>query len=62
MVRDIKGNQIKEGDSLRTKWGGVGEVIKQDGELKVAFESGDYVTDLTDENVSHRELTIEDKN
>jgi hypothetical protein len=57
-MEDIHGNEIKEGDEVRTKWGGGGLIIVKNHKLHVAFENGDYVVPLTKEDIDHIGLEI----
>lgn len=55
-LKDFRGNIISIGDDLIAKWGGVGTVLIEEGNLIIAFESGNIKTKLDEQNISYREL------
>lgn len=57
-MKDIHGKEIKVGDEIRVKWGGGGLIVSKNKRLWVAFESGDYVIPLTQDDINYREIEI----
>ena len=59
-LKDWKGNDILIGNSLRTKWGGIGMVKREKKELLILFEDGRRPTILDENCIEHRELRCVD--
>lgn len=55
--KDINGEWILIGDTLRTKWGGIGVVVEEIPEVLIAFEGGEVKVVLDENSIENRGLT-----
>jgi hypothetical protein len=50
--------QLKIGNKVQTKWGGIGTIIEREDKLYFSFEDGDFLLKVTHKEIEKREIIL----